>query len=107
MIDKMIVWLDAPKVVGFIFAVVTAMYLLMITRKRHAEFWEAVRGEDGKTQFIEMVLVVWVILFTAMIIADFAFGLVASDKAWWSMDSIFLIGIGGRVATVINRGNKS
>lgn len=106
LIDKLILWLDAPKVVGFIFAIGTAGYIVFITRKKHQIFWQAVLGEDGKPQFIEMVQVIWLIIFTSMAIADFTFGLIASDKLWWSMNSIFLISTGAKTATVINRSNN-
>jgi len=104
--DKFLLWLDAPRMVGFFFAVGTFAYIFFITIKHHKEFWEGVKGDDGKLQFIEAALTIWLALFVPMVIADFAFGLVASDKVWWSLDSIFLIGVGGRTISVMNRGSK-
>lgn len=98
-VDKILMWIDAPKVVGFFFAVGTVGYLLVVTTRHHKEFWEGIKGDDNKLQFIEAALTIWLVLFTAMVLADFAFGLVASDKAWWSMDSVFLIGVGGKVTS--------
>jgi len=103
LIERLITWVDAPKVVGFFFACGTIAYLFIITTRHHQEFWEGIKGDNGKLEFIEAALTVWLVLFTAMVIADFAFGLVASGHAWWSMDSIFLIGVGGKAATVMKR----
>jgi hypothetical protein len=99
-------WLDAPRVVGLLFALGTIGYIFVITARHHDEFWEGVKGEDGKLQFIEAALTIWLALFVPMAIADFAFGLVASDHLYYSMDSIFLIGVGGSVAKVMNRNKK-
>lgn len=104
--DKFLLWLDAPRMVGFIFAIGTFSYIFFITARHHKEFWEGIKGDDGKLQFIEGALTVWLALFVPMAVADFAFGLVASDKLWYSMDSVFLIGVGGRVVSVMNRGKK-
>lgn len=92
-------WIDAPRIVGFFLAIGTFGYLFIVTTRHHQEFWEGIKGDDGKLQFIEAALTVWLCLFTVMVIADFAFGLVASDNAWWSMDSVFLIGVGGKVTS--------
>lgn len=103
LINKLSEWVDAPKMVGFFFAVGTLSYIFVVTTRHHKEFWEGIKGDDGKLQFIEAALTIWLTLFTGMAVADFAFGLVASDKLWWSMDTIFLIGVGGRTMSVMNR----
>ena len=106
-VDRILMWLDAPRMIGFIFACGTVGYIFIVTSRHHQEFWEGIKGDDGKLQFLEAALTVWLALFVPMIIADFAFGLIASDKAWWSMDSIFLIGVGGRTVNVMNRNRNS
>lgn len=106
MSETFLQWLDAPRMVGFIFAVGTIGYIFFVVASHHKEFWPGIKGDDGKLQFIESALTIWLALFVPMAVADFAFGLVASDKLWWSMDSIFFIGVGGRVATTMGRGKK-
>lgn len=101
-----LLWLDAPRMIGLIFAIGTLGYLFVITARHHAEFWEGIKGDDNKLQFIEAALTVWLALFVPMVVADFAFGLVASNSVWYSMDSIFLIGVGARTVSVMNRGKK-
>lgn len=105
--DKLLIWLDAPRMIGFIFACGTVGYVLFITVKHHRAFWEGITGDDGKLQFLEAALTIWLALFVPMVIADYAFGLVASDKAWWSMDSIFFIGVGGKSVEVVTRSKGS
>lgn len=102
--NDFLLWLDAPRMVGLLFAIGTIGYIFVVTARHHAEFWEGIKGDDNKLQFIEAALTIWLALFVPMVVADFAFGLVASDSVWYSMDSIFLIGVGAR--TVMNRGEK-
>lgn len=95
--DSFIAHFTAPKVIGILACLGTSIYILIFTSKYRKDFIEGMKGEDGKLQFIEAVLSVWLILFTSMIICDFALGLHASVEAWWSMDSIFAFGVAGGV----------
>lgn len=95
--DNFIAHFTAPKVIGIIACICTGLYILFFTTKHRKEFLDSLKGEDGKLQFIEGVLSVWLILFTSMILCDFTLGLHASDQAWWSMDSVFAFGVAGGV----------
>lgn len=95
--DEFIAHFTAPKVIGIIACIATSVYILLFTARHRKDFIEGMKGEDGKLQFIEGVLSIWLILFTSMIICDFTLGLHASVEAWWSMDSIFAFGVAGGV----------
>lgn len=105
-IDKLIHWVDAPRILGLFLAMGTFAYLFGVTLKHRTEFWDGIKGEDNKLQFMEAALTIWLVLFTVMVVSDFALGLVASDKAWWSMDSVFLVGAGAKTIQVVNRSNS-
>lgn len=96
-IDKFIEYFNAPKVLGLIAALVTLAYILYFTFRHHKDLMESIKGEDNKMQFIEALLSIWLILFVAMIVSDFALGLHASEEAWWAMDSVFAFGVAGGV----------
>lgn len=104
--ESFIAHFTAPKVIGIIACFVTFVYILIFTAKYRKDFMESMKGEDGKLQFIEGVLTVWLILFTSMIICDFTLGLHASEAAWWSMDSVFAFGVGGGVFKQRQRVNE-
>lgn len=106
MFQELLDWFDPPKIIGACFAVGTLGYILILTIIHHKDFWQGIKGEDGELNFLEAALTVWLVLFSSMVVADFAFGLVASDKIMWSMDSVFLVGVGGRTVHVMNRDKK-
>lgn len=107
LLQEVITWFDGPKIVGTVFALVTGGYILFLSIKHHSDFWDGIKGEDNKLNFLEAALTIWLVLYASMVTADFAFGLVASEKVWWSMDSVFLVGVGGRTLSVMNRDNKA
>lgn len=84
-----------PKIIGILFALGTLGYILYLTVKHREDFWTAVKGDNNKLDIIEAVVIVWMVLFVAMITADFALGLHASNEAWYSMDAIFAFSVAG------------
>ena len=99
---NILMWLDALKLLGIFFALCTVSWILFLVLKYRDKFIEAVLGDDGRPQFLELLMVIWTSLFVSMIIADFSFGLTASERAWWGMDSTFLVCVGGRAAAIIS-----
>jgi len=83
------------KIIGICFAVGTLGYVFYLTVTHRNEFWSAVKGENNKLDIIEAVVIIWMVLFVAMITADFALGLHASNEAWYSMDAIFAFSVAG------------
>ncbi len=84
-----------PKIIGILFALGTLGYVFYLTIKYREDFWSAIKGENGKLDIIEAVVIVWMVLFVAMITADFALGLHASNEAWYSLDAIFAFSVAG------------
>lgn len=97
-------YFTVAKLIGVFCALCTVGYLLYFTIKHRAEFWNAIKGDNGKLDTLEALLLVWMILFVAMIISDFALGLRASEEAWYSMDAVFLFSVGGKTFSARERG---
>jgi small-conductance mechanosensitive channel len=82
-------YLTPAKFIGILFAFGTLGYLFYLTIKHKTDFWEAFKGENKKLEIIEAVIIVWLVLFVAMVVGDFTLQLHASDHVWYSMDAIF------------------
>lgn len=83
------------KVIGILFAIGTIGYIFFLTISHRQDFWSAVKGENNKLDIIEAVVIIWMVLFVAMITADFALSLHASNEAWYSLDAIFAFSVAG------------
>lgn len=83
------------KIIGIFFALGTLGYIFYLTVSHRSDFWSAIKGENGKLDIIEAVVIIWMVLFVAMITADFALGLHASNEAWYSLDAIFAFSVAG------------
>lgn len=83
------------KIIGILFALGTVGYIFFLTISHKQDFWSAVKGENGKLDIIEAVVIIWMVLFVAMVTADFALGLHASNEAWYSLDAIFAFSVAG------------
>lgn len=93
--QELLEFFTPAKIIGIFFALGTLGYILFLTVKHKDDFWSAVKGDNGKLDIIEAVVIVWMVLFVAMITADFALGLHASNEAWYSLDAIFAFSVAG------------
>lgn len=92
------------KIVGILFALGTLGYIFYLTVSHSGDFWGAFKGVDNKLDIVEAVVIMWLVLFVAMITADFALGLQASKEAWYSMDAVFLFAVAGSKFATRSRG---
>lgn len=95
-IEEILMWFTPSKFIGLIFAFGTSGYILYLTVRYKSEFWDAFKGENKKLDVIEIVIIIWLVLFVSMAIADFAMGLHASEALWYSMDMIFAFAVAGK-----------
>jgi len=95
MSNEFLEFLTPAKVIGICFAIGTLGYIFYLTVTHKADFWGAIKGENNKLDIIEAVVIVWMVLFVSMIVADFTLGLQASSEAWYSMDAIFAFSVAG------------
>lgn len=94
-IQEILNFFTPPKIIGVCFAIGTLGYVFYLTVSHKEDFWSAVKGDNNKLDIIEAVVIIWMVLFVAMITADFALGLHASSEAWYSMDAIFFFSVAG------------
>lgn len=93
--QQLLEFFTPAKIIGICFAIGTLGYIFYLTVKHRSDFWSAVKGDNDKLDIIEAVVIIWMVLFVAMITADFALGLHASNEAWYSMDAIFAFSVAG------------
>lgn len=93
--------LPIEKIIGFFYMVGILMYISYLSIKHKNEFWEAIRGTDGKLEVPELIIAICMIIYPNLVLADAFLGLHASDGVFWSLDAIILFALTGRVA--INR----
>lgn len=103
-IEEILMWFTPSKFIGLMFALGTSGYIFYLTIRYKSEFWDAFKGENKKLDVIEIVIIIWLVLFVSMTIADFTMGLHASEELWYSMDAVFLFAVGGKGYEARQRG---
>lgn len=93
--------LPVEKIIGFFYMVGIIAYISFLSIRHKNEFWNAIKGKDGKLEVPELIIAICMIIYPNLILADAFLGLHASDGVFWSIDAIILFALTGRVA--INR----
>jgi len=71
---------------------------LLVTNKKG--IGNAVKGGDGRLDLIDVVKLVWLLLFTLGFLSCLYLGLIIQEAVWYSLDVVFLV-------LVANDGGKS
>ena len=87
-----------PKVIGVVLFVITISVFWIIAYRSRRNFWQAIIGENDKLDLPEIVVIIWVVVFPVIALADPLLGLEASEKVWWGMDLILLFALTGKVS---------
>lgn len=90
--------MGVEKIIGYVFFLFCIGYLLYITHKHKNDLWGAIIGDDKKLDITELAALFWFMLFPMLFFGEVFLGLKAGEHIWYSLDSIFLIIIGGDVA---------
>lgn len=90
--------MGVEKIIGYVFFLFCIGYILHITNKHKVSLWNAIIGDDKKLDITELAALFWFMLFPMLFFAEVFLGMVAGEHIWYSLDSIFLIIIGGDVA---------
>lgn len=93
--------LPVEKIIGFFYMIGIIAYISFLSIRHKNEFWNAIKGKDGKLEVPELIIAICMIIYPNLILADAFLGLHASDGVFWSIDAIILFALTGRVA--INR----
>lgn len=84
-------------IIGYIFFVFCLGYIIYITIRHKKTLWEAISGEDKKLDLTELAALFWFVIFPILFFAEIFLGKTVGEHIWYSLDSIFLIIIGGNV----------
>ena len=76
-----------------LFALIVASFVFL-TIKKGNDIWEGIKGENGKLDANELIVVVWCILFIGVVLGDLFFNLVVSGGVWASFDLILIATLG-------------
>ena len=85
------------KIIGYFYLLGIIIYILSIGIRHKSEFWEAIRGADGKLETPELITMLVIIVYINLILADTFLGLTPSEGVFWSLDAIILFALTGRV----------
>jgi cation transport ATPase len=83
--------------IGYFYMLGIIVYILFIGVRHKSEFWEAIRGKDGKLETPELITMLVIIVYINLILADTFLGLTPSEGVFWSLDCIILFALTGRV----------
>lgn len=95
---NLITTITIEKFIGFLMMFSIVGYMFYLSRRHRWEIWEGIKGSDGKLEAPEMIILISMILYPIVVLADVFLGLHASDGVFWSLDSIILFALTGRVA---------
>ena len=98
--------MEVEKIIGLVFFVFCVGYMIYITQKHKDDLWSAIIGQDNKLDLTEFAALLWFLIFPMLFFAEVFLSLKAGEHIWYSLDSIFLIIIGGDVTSKTLNGKK-
>lgn len=96
-LEKLFLAVPIERLIGYCYMFGIIFYILFLGVKHKNEFWEAIRGADGKLETPEMITMLVMIIYINLILADTFLGLTPSDGVFWSLDGIIFFALTGRV----------
>lgn len=95
---NLIISISIEKFIGLLLMSGILSYMFFLSRKYKKEIWDGIKGNNGKLEAPEMIILISMLLYPVIILADVFLGLHASDGVFWSIDSIILFALTGRIA---------
>lgn len=97
---------DPSRFIAYCLVVCCFGFICIITIRRGNEVWKDLKGDDEKLQLIEVIAIIWLILLILTVITDIL-GLRASGNWWTTLNSIFVVLVGGKALLLKMSGAKS
>ncbi len=91
--------------IGYIYMVGLILFLLHIVVRHRAEFWKGIKGKDGRLELPEMISFLIMIIYMSVVIANVFIGLQPSESVFWSLNTVLLYTLTGRI--FMNNGGKN
>lgn len=85
------------KLIGYLYMFGLVGYLMSIAIRHRGDFWEAIKGGNGKLEMPEIIMAFALIVYINIAIADTFLGLVPSDGVFWSLNGIIMYTLTHRV----------
>jgi hypothetical protein len=70
-------------------------------RSNRADVIAGIRGDDGKFNSLEIVFVVWIVLYSTVIFTTLFFALPFPAEGWWTLEILIFFILGGKKAPEI------
>lgn len=93
----------SAKIVGTVMYAVALGFLLVLSLRNRTTIWRALIGDNKKLDLPEVVVLMWLVIFPVISLADPLLGLAASEKVWWGLDLVLLFALTGRVGLELVR----
>ncbi len=87
--------LSIDHIISYVFFLFCAGYLFYLIRTHRSEIWSAFRGKNEKLDIHELAALYWFFMFAVLFFAELFLGKTAGSHIWYSLDTIFLIIVGG------------
>ncbi len=91
--------------IGYVYMFGLILFLLHIVIRHRKEFWNGIKGKDGRLELPEMISFLVMIIYMSVVIADVFIGLKPSESVFWSLNTILLYTLTGRI--FMNTGGKN
>ena len=85
-----------PIFIGYFLAILSLIVIYFLYFYKKEEVLPDLRGKDKMWQIIELSSIVWLILMPMLVVCDLL-GIHATTPVWVSMDTIYLISVGGKL----------
>lgn len=85
------------KLIGYLYMCGLIGYLMYISIKHKTDFWEAIKGGNGKLEMPEIIMAFVLIVYINVAIADTFLGLVPSEGVFWSLNGIIMYTLTHRI----------
>lgn len=58
------------------------------------DIWDGIKGDNGRLDGNEIVIIVWCICFVGIVLGDLFFSLTVQDGVWMSLDLVLIATLG-------------
>lgn len=85
------------KLIGYFYMFGLIGYLMYLAISHRNDFWDAIKGENGRLEMPEIIMAFVLIVYINIAIVDTFLGLVPSDGVFWSLNGIIMYSLTHRI----------
>ena len=87
--------INVEHIIAYVFFLFSVSYFIYLIRSNRIEIWSAFRGKNDKLDIPELAALYWFFMFAVLFFTELFLGKTAGQHIWYSLDTIFLIIVGG------------